>query len=245
MKTKIKIIILVIIYIVVGVFLGLYLKTDREFFEPLSINKLKDTNLKIKTLKAEIKSINDELDKQNKKLDNLENLIHNDGDFIKFLKDEKIFYKMISGDVDLEGAGIVVDIIEESVDRPVKRTDVIHDSDLLRIINDLRIAGAEAISINDLRVYSRTGVKCNGPVVRLNGRTKGSPFIIKAIGNSDKLYSALKSPGTFASILETINPIKLEIEQKEKIFIKKKIDDDKIIYSKKITGEDKKWLLQS
>lgn len=240
MKYKIKRIVLVIIYLLIGVFLGLYLKTGKEFFEPLSINKMKETSTKIKNLKAEIKSINEELEKQDKKLETLEKLVKNDSEFLKFLKDEKVFYEMISGDVDLEGAGIVLTITEESVDRPVKRTDVIHDSDLLRIINDLRTSGAEAISINDLRVYSRTGVKCNGPVVRLNGRTKGAPFIIKAIGNSDKLYSAIKSPGTFASILETINPIKLEIEQKEKVLVKKKIDEDKIIYSKTLTGEDKK-----
>ena len=240
MKHKVKSIILLALYLIVGVFLGLYLKTDREFYEPLNINTMKDTNLKIRTLKAEIKSINEELDKQNKKLENLEKLINNDEDFLKFLNDEKVFYEMISGDVDLEGAGIVLSIVEEKVDREVRRTDVIHDSDLLRIINDLRVAGAEAISINDLRVYSRTGVKCNGPVVRLNGRTKGAPFIIKAIGNSDKLYSAMKSPGTFASILETINPIKLTIEQKDKVLVKKKIDEDKTIYSQKVTGEDKK-----
>ena len=217
MKYKTKRIVLVIIYLLIGVFLGLYLKTGKEFFEPLSINKMKETST-----------------------ETLETLVKNDSEFLKFLKDEKVCYEMISGDVDLEGAGIVLTITEESVDRPVKRTDVIHDSDLLRIINDLRTSGAEAISINDLRVYSRTGVKCNGPVVRLNGRTKGAPFIIKAIGNSDKLYSAIKSPGTFASILETINPIKLEIEQKEKVLVKKKIDEDKIIYSKTLTGEDKK-----
>lgn len=240
MKHKVKSVILLALYLIVGVFLGLYLKTDREFYEPLNINTMKDTNLKIRTLKAEIKSINEELDKQNKKLENLEKLINNDEDFLKFLNDEKVFYEMISGDVDLEGAGIVLSIVEEKVDREVRRTDVIHDSDLLRIINDLRVAGAEAISINDLRVYSRTGVKCNGPVVRLNGRTKGAPFIIKAIGNSDKLYSAMKSPGTFASILETINPIKLTIEQKDKVLVKKKIDEDKTIYSQKVTGEDKK-----
>lgn len=240
MKHKTKRIVLVIIYLLIGVFLGLYLKTGKDFFEPLSINKMKETSTKIKNLKAEIKSINEELEKQDKKLETLEKLVKNDSEFLKFLKDEKVFYEMISGDVDLEGAGIVLTITEESVDRPVKRTDVIHDSDLLRIINDLRTSGAEAISINDLRVYSRTGVKCNGPVVRLNGRTKGAPFIIKAIGNSDKLYSAIKSPGTFASILETINPIKLEIEQKEKVLVKKKIDEDKIIYSKTLTGEDKK-----
>lgn len=242
---KIKRVALVIIYLLIGIFLGLYLKTDKKFFEPLSINKMKETSIKIKNLKTEIKSINDELDKQNKKLETLDKLVKNDSDFLAFLKDEKLFYEMISGDVDLEGPGIVVTITEENVDRPVKRTDVIHDSDLLRIINDLRTSGAEAVSINDLRVYSRTGVKCNGPVVRLNGRTKGAPFVIKAIGNGDKLYSALKSPGTFASILETINPITLDIKQSEKVLIKKKIDDDKIIYSQNLTGEDKKWLLQS
>lgn len=55
MKHKIKRVVLVIIYIVVGIFLGLYLKTDREFYEPLSINKMKETSIKVKNLKAEIK----------------------------------------------------------------------------------------------------------------------------------------------------------------------------------------------
>ncbi len=40
MMHKIKRVVLVIIYLIIGVFLGLYLKTDKEFFEPLSINKM-------------------------------------------------------------------------------------------------------------------------------------------------------------------------------------------------------------
>ncbi len=110
MKHKIKRVVLVIIYIVVGIFLGLYLKTDREFYEPLSINKMKETSINVKNLKAEIKSINEELDKQEKKLETLDNLVKNDSDFLAFLNEEKLFYQMISGDVDLEGPGIVLTI---------------------------------------------------------------------------------------------------------------------------------------
>ena len=92
MKHKIKRVVLVIIYIVVGIFLGLYLKTDREFYEPLSINKMKETSINVKNLKAEIKSINEELDKQEKKLETLDNLVKNDSDFLAFLNEEKLFY---------------------------------------------------------------------------------------------------------------------------------------------------------
>ncbi len=55
--------------------------------------------------------------------------------------------------------------------------DIVHDVDVLRIINDWRGGRAEAISINGQRVLSVTEIKCGGPIIRVNGKGLVAPFL--------------------------------------------------------------------
>ena len=68
---------------------------------------------------------------------------------------------------------------------------LVHDGDLINIVNILKNAGAEAISINDQRVVSTTAITCEGYVVRINGEKVGAPFKIKAIGSPEYLKGSL------------------------------------------------------
>lgn len=72
---------------------------------------------------------------------------------------------------------------------------LIHDSDLLRLVNELKNAGAEAISINDERITNLTSITCDGNVILVNGNKISSPFIIKAIGSQEALLGAIQRPG--------------------------------------------------
>ena len=63
---------------------------------------------------------------------------------------------------------------------------IIHDEDLLRVLNELCAAGAEAISINDQRIVATTEVRCAGPTVSVNNVRSAPPYVIKAIGNPKK-----------------------------------------------------------
>lgn len=60
---------------------------------------------------------------------------------------------------------------------------VVHDIDILSVVNELKNAGAEAISINGERLINTTSITCAGNVAQINGEKVGAPFIIKAIGN--------------------------------------------------------------
>ena len=42
---------------------------------------------------------------------------------------------------------------------------IIHDDDLLRVINELRAAGAEAIAINGERIVAMSEIRCAGPTL--------------------------------------------------------------------------------
>ena len=101
--------------------------------------------------------------------------------------------EITAGLTDVEGPGVTV-ILEDSASANLTGDEadyLIHDSDLLSVINELRSAGAEAISLNGERILATSEVRCTGAVVRVNGRRYAAPYIIFAIGDKDTLYSAL------------------------------------------------------
>jgi uncharacterized protein YlxW (UPF0749 family) len=104
--------------------------------------------------------------------------------------------EILAGLSELEGPGIVVTMkdsqIQTGSDSSVDdELYLIHDEDILRVINELRAAGAEALSINDERILATTEIRCAGPTVSVNNSRYAAPFIIRAIGDSKNLESAL------------------------------------------------------
>lgn len=78
---------------------------------------------------------------------------------------------------------------------------IVHDLDVLSVINELQNAGAEAISINDQRVVPTTGIICGGNIIDINKEKVGAPFVIKAIGLPEQL-AALSRPYGYLEILK-------------------------------------------
>jgi uncharacterized protein YlxW (UPF0749 family) len=70
---------------------------------------------------------------------------------------------------------------------------VVHQQDIQAVVNALWSGGAEAMTIQDQRVVSTTGVKCVGNTVVLHGVPYAPPYVITAIGDQDRLREALAS----------------------------------------------------
>ena len=68
---------------------------------------------------------------------------------------------------------------------------VVHQQDVQAAVNALWAGGAEAMSIMGVRVISTSAVKCVGNTLLLNGRVYSPPFVIVAIGDPDRLRTAL------------------------------------------------------
>ena len=114
-------------------------------------------------------------------------------------------YEAFLGMTDVKGQGIIVTVSDNdgynrqnnsfaSIDAS---NYLVHDGNLVAIVNELKAAGAEAISINDKRITESTAITCAGNVIQVNGEKVGSPFVIKAIGQKDLLYGEItKSGGT-------------------------------------------------
>lgn len=111
--------------------------------------------------------------------------------------------KMI-GLTEVTGPGIILTIADSDVESNSvldPNNFLIHDIDLLKVVNELKNAGAEAISINGQRIILTTPIICGGNIININGEKIGSPFEIKAIGSPEALAN-LSRPGGYLSKLE-------------------------------------------
>ena len=68
---------------------------------------------------------------------------------------------------------------------------VVHQQDIQAVVNALWSGGAEAMTIQDQRVVSTTGIKCVGNTVVLHGVPYAPPYVITAIGDQEQLRAAL------------------------------------------------------
>ena len=123
--------------------------------------------------------------------------------------------------VPLEGEGVVVRMDDST--KPVKAGEnpnlyVIHDDDLLRVVNELRAAGAEAIAINGQRLTGTSEIRCAGPTLSVNNVRSSAPFEIRAIGDKKSLENALRMRGGVAETLGVWG-IQLDIKASNDVYI--------------------------
>ncbi|AOR23938.1 DUF881 domain-containing protein [Clostridium taeniosporum] len=143
----------------------------------------------------------------------------------KILEDMKaqiLDYDLFVGSSQVEGPGIVLKINDGNInleeDSQFEVTDkIFHDNDMALVLNELRKAGAEAISVNNHRVVPWTGVICNWAFIGFEDNTmESAPFSIYAIGDPEKLKTALLEDGSHIKEL-MIRNLYVEIEEKDKI----------------------------
>lgn len=144
---------------------------------------------------------------------------------VALIKSELDNVNVFAGLVPVKGQGIVITLddtealkkIEAEIGYDPNRY-IIHDSDLVMIVNELHSAGAEAISINGQRITGNTEIRCTGPQVLINEIRTVAPFTISAIGEATTLQGALSLRGGIIDSVKASN-IDVKIEKREEIFI--------------------------
>ncbi len=84
--------------------------------------------------------------------------------------------------------------IDRAVDEGGVTADelVVHQQDIQAVVNALWAGGAEAMTLQDQRVISTTGIKCVGNTVVLHGVPYAPPYEITAIGDVSTLLDSLE-----------------------------------------------------
>lgn len=130
--------------------------------------------------------IDEKLKSNNDKINEYSQIIQNNQQASALLDEELKEYNMLVGKTDVSGDGIIITLTDN---QDVSFTS----SNLIYLVNELKYAGAEAISINGQRVVNSTeivGIN-NNQYILVNGERVVSPYTINAIGNKDEFDKIL------------------------------------------------------
>ena len=199
------------------------IKTVKNTSSTISQN-YEENNLRAEVLKYKEKY--DNLLKETEKIDielqqEIEKATENNSELEEAKNQINDGNKMI-GLTEVKGEGVIITVADSDIDvnTVLNPNDLlVHDSDILKIVNELKNAGAEAISINGQRVIVTTPIICGGNIININGERIGSPFEIKAIGSPEALAN-LSRPGGWLNKMKE-RGIKIDLKKMNYIDIPK------------------------
>ncbi|MDY6028870.1 MAG: DUF881 domain-containing protein [Acidaminococcaceae bacterium] len=223
-------ILIALVFMVFGFMLTVQYKAT-ENQKTVRLERVEDLSERLRQTENENRSLRDELDKL-RKVDSVN----------AATEAEMERLSLLAGATEVEGAGIEIVLDDSTLNKKSNENAnlyIIHDEDLLRVLNELRSAGAEAISINDQRIVAMSEVRCAGPTVSVNNVRSAAPYVIRAIGNAKTMTSALRLRG---GVVETFEfwGIYVKISNKEKMTLPALKSHNPFEYAKSVKKEEKK-----
>ncbi len=187
-----------------------------------SIENMRETELRteLSNWKEKYEDVNSRYEEVIKTKEEYESKEKSDNETAEVLKAELAKIDMALGKTDVTGPGIVITLKEmQNTDTPIVAND------LLVIVNALKLAGAEAISINEERIINMSDiVEINNSFIKVNGQRILAPYVIKAIGDSNYLESSLLGSGGYVDELKN-SGADVTIEKGKKVNINKYEDE--------------------
>ena len=164
-----------------------------------SIENMRETELRtqLANWKEKYEETNQKYEETVSKINEYKQTKQSNEETEKLVDEELKQVNMSLGKTDVEGPGIEV-ILRETDNEEISK---INADDLLVIVNALKLAGAEAISINDERIINMSDIvnintsNSYNLFVKVNGQRILAPYVVKAIGNQTYLESELLGNG--------------------------------------------------
>lgn len=116
------------------------------------------------------------------------------------------YHRAIAGLVDAQGPGVEV-TLDDSPRQTIPADQdpsayIVHEYDLRDVVNLLWLAGAEGIAVNEERVVGVTSIYCVGSTVMVNDTRLSPPYVVRAIGDPNRLEGFLRNPSYLAEVKE-------------------------------------------
>ena len=210
-------------FVLLGFLLGVQLKSVRlhSAVDATSASRLETLQELYNDLSNERDGLADQLATAQKELEDYRQAAAS-GEGSEALRQEVDYLSMVAGLTDVEGPGVMVVLQDSTAENTTgdEADYLIHDSDLLSVINELRDAGAQALSLNGQRILATSEIRCACSVVLINGQRVTAPFVIYAIGDPTTLHNALTMRGGVVDVLSQWK-IQVNVTMSEKLLIEK------------------------
>lgn len=181
-------------------------------FESNSVQSLE--NQSTDTLVAMVRNLNDHRSRLNNELAQLERT-ESSRNVTNSLEQQLNSARIFAGAVPVRGAGISITITADYE---------LYSMDVIDIVNELKVSGAEAIAVNNQRVTSKTRLTQETDsderlFVVMNGERLLTPIVITAIGDPDTLEKGLTFTGGIVDNLSTLYGIHPIVRQEQEVIV--------------------------
>lgn len=244
MKKKIYsgFVVLFVLALTIGFVLAVQLRTtagaDQGGLVPLA--KAQGYAAELKQVQDEKEAVVQELVELEERMNSIEGEKAEEDAFLSGLVSDLDKYKLSAGVVDVEGPGILVTIKDPTnVDEYQQdfSTIMYNYELLLSLVNKLKEAGAEAISINEQRIVATTEISMAGNNVNINGTPTAPPYYVKAIGNPDTLHDAITIRGGIVETMKMKFNLIVSADRKPKLTIGRYTGTVKFKYAQPIADK--------
>lgn len=203
------------------------------------IENMRETELSetLASWKEKYQETQEKLEETNTKLQEYRQKRELNQEASELLNKELLQAQTIAGLTDVKGNGIIIHYYDENSEE--SEIGKVTNSNLIELVNELRLAGAEAISINDQRIINMSdiiNVNIEGEdFILVNTKRVTSPYTIKVIGDQKYLESALTTK-TIGFVTRHPNAT---LEKRNNIVINKYNGNIKIKYANNAVKEEK------
>lgn len=196
-----------VVCVLVG--LGIVIQADISDGQMLYVSPkaISDYKTQIQSELATIENLEQVISEKKEMIGNYQSEIeNNDRDVVSEKLIRELYdYKIMAGMNSVHGEGVSITIDDGT--RPLYDGEdinnlLVHDADILMIINELKKCNAEAISVNGHRITPNTYISCSGYTVRMDGMVYARPFVIEAIGDSKRMLNQLLAPDGYGTSLK-------------------------------------------
>ena len=231
-KTTMTIIIGLVCVILTAVMFAQFKTISRIDVTALENMQEEELRSEITNWKTKYEEIQKKLEDTNIKIAEYKDNINNNRKTSELLTSELNQAKGLVGLRDVSGSGVVITLKDGEFWQ-------VDPTDLIQLVNELRLAGAEAISINGNRVvYESYIVSIEGKYITMNGGQKiESPYTIKAIGDPTYLESGLSKKQYGYIDTKNSEGLIASLERKDNITINKYNSDLSFEYEQITTEE--------
>ena len=185
-------------------------QTDIKSIEAMRETELRD---ELASWKTKYEEISKKLEETNSKVQEYAQNTKDNQKAKEMLEVEINQAKTNLGLTEVVGDGIIVTLIDND-SMPSDDLEIydrrISVYDLLQLFNELKLAGAEAIEINGVRIVNKSDISLIGDTfIQIDKHRLNSPYVIKAIGNPTTLEGSLtqKKSGYIDRIIKAYDKI--------------------------------------
>ena len=193
--------------IILGIMVSLLFKTyKREGSLPTLWTQREDLAKMVKYLEKERNKLQTDLNNARETINKYEENASKGKVEFQTIRNQLLLSRQEAGITAVHGPGIIIKLNDSPI-RPKEGDDpnyyIVHDVDLMALVNELWASGAEAVSINEQRLVMTSPIRCVGPTITVNTVRLSPPYEIKAIGPASNLETGLRYTGGF---LDSMSP---------------------------------------